>query len=491
MAELKLLQMLVDGQWCSASDGTTFECIDPSTGIPWALIPEASHADVNRAVEAAAAALEGPWGEMTPTQRGKHLARLADLLAAHSEEIGRIETRDTGKMFKETAWQATYIAEYLHFFAGAADKISGDTLPIDKPDMFVFTDREPLGVIAAVIPWNSQMFLTATKLGPALAAGNTIVLKASEHASAPLLAFGKLIAEAGFPPGVVNIITGHGAVCGRELTRHPKVARVAFTGGPAAAAQVVKNSAENFAEVSLELGGKSPIIVFDDANIESAVNGAIAGIFAASGQSCVAGSRLYLHDDIADDFLARMISIAGGIVIGDPQADVTEMGPLCTLGQVEHIERQVALAIEEGGKLLCGGRRLSGPGLFFEPTIIECPRQDMTIVDTELFGPVLAVQRFRTEAEVLGMANDTKHGLAAGLFTRDGARQLRLAKALKSGMVWVNTYRMISPIAEFGGVKTSGHGREAGLQAMYDYTRAKTIWVNLSDDPIANPFQPR
>ena len=243
--------------------------------------------------------------------------------------------------------------------------------------------------------------------------------------------------------------------------------------------------------MSLELGGKSPIIVFEDANIESAVNGAIAGIFAASGQSCVAGSRLYLHDDIADEFLARMLTIARGITIGDPQADATEMGPLCTVGQIEHIERQVSLAIQEGGKLLCGGWRLAGPGLFFEPTIIECPRQDMTIVDTELFGPVLAVQRFRTEAEVVALANDTKHGLAAGLFTRDGARQLRLAKALKSGMVWVNTYRMISPIAEFGGVKTSGHGREAGLQAMYDYTRAKTIWVNLSDDPIANPFQPR
>ena len=358
MAELETLQMLIDGQWCAASGGAAFDCIDPSTGLAWARIPEATYADVNRAVEAAAAALDGPWGAMTPTQRGKHLARLADLLAAHSEEIGRIETRDTGKMFKETAWQATYIAEYLHFFAGAADKISGDTLPIDKPEMFVFTNREPLGVIAAVIPWNSQMFLTATKLGPALAAGNTMVLKASEHASAPLLAFGKLVAEAGIPPGVVNIITGHGAVCGRELTRHPKVARVAFTGGPAAAAQVIKNSAENFAEVSLELGGKSPIIVFDDANIESAVNGAIAGIFAASGQSCVAGSRLYLHDDIADDFLARMLNIARGIVIGDPQADATEMGPLCTLGQIEHIERQVALAIEEGGRLLCGGRQI-------------------------------------------------------------------------------------------------------------------------------------
>ena len=491
MAQIETLEMLIDGAWCAASDGVSFDCMDPSTGEVWATIPEATAVDVNRAVDAAEAALEGPWGAMTATQRGKHLALLADLLAAHSEEIGRIETRDTGKMFKETAWQATYIAEYLHFFAGAADKINGDTLPIDKPDMFVFTDREPLGVIAAVIPWNSQMFLMATKLGPALAAGNTMVMKASEHASAPLLAFGKLVAQAEIPPGVVNIITGHGAVCGRELTRHAKVARVAFTGGFSAAAQVIINSAENFAEVSLELGGKSPFIVFDDANIESAVNGAVAGIFAASGQSCVAGSRLYLHEDIADDFLERIVAIAKALVIGDPQAEETEMGPLCTIGQIAHIETQVAIAAQEGGRILCGGKRIPGPGLFFEPTIIECPRQDMTIVDTELFGPVLAVQRFTTEAEAIELANDTKHGLAAGLFTRDGARQIRMAKKLKSGMVWVNTYRMISPIAEFGGVKTSGHGREAGLQAMYDYTRAKTIWINLSDESIANPFQPR
>ena len=491
MAQIETLEMLIDGAWCAASDGVSFDCMDPSTGEVWATIPEATAVDVNRAVDAAEAALEGPWGAMTATQRGKHLARLADLLAAHSEEIGRIETRDTGKMFKETAWQATYIAEYLHFFAGAADKINGDTLPIDKPDMFVFTDREPLGVIAAVIPWNSQMFLMATKLGPALAAGNTMVMKGSEHASAPLLAFGKLVAQAEIPPGVVNIITGHGPVCGRELTRHAKVARVAFTGGFSAAAQVIINSAENFAEMSLELGGKSPFIVFDDANIESAVNGAVAGIFAASGQSCVAGSRLYLHADIADDFLERIVAIAKALVIGDPQAEEMEMGPLCTTGQIAHIETQVAIAEQEGGRILCGGKRIPGPGLFFEPTIIECPRQGMTIVDTELFGPILAVQRFTNEAEAIELANDTKHGLAAGLFTRDGARQIRMAKKLKSGMVWVNTYRMISPIAEFGGVKTSGHGREAGLQAMYDYTRAKTIWINLSDEPIANPFQPR
>ncbi|MFT5625481.1 MAG: acyl-CoA reductase-like NAD-dependent aldehyde dehydrogenase [Lentimonas sp.] len=484
-------QMLINGAWVDASDGARFDSVNPATGNVWASVPEATAADVDRAVRAADAALTGEWGQMTPTARGKCLHRLGDLLAANSETIGRVETTDTGKMFKETAWQATYIAEYLHFFAGAADKINGETLPIDKPDMFVFTSREPIGVVAAVVPWNSQMFLSAVKIGPALAAGNTIVLKASEHASAPLLAFGKLVAQAGIPDGVVNIVTGHAEPCGQTLTTHPLVAKIAFTGGPAAARHVVRNSAENFAEVSLELGGKSPFIVFDDANIESAVNGAVAGVFAATGQSCVAGSRLYLHEDIADEFLAKMTAIATNIRIGDPQADDTEMGPLCTQGQLDHVERQVALALEEGGRVLTGGKQSDLKGLYYEPTIIDCPRQDMTIISTELFGPVLAVQRFKTEDEVVAMANDTQHGLAAGIFTRDGARSLRMSKRVKAGMIWVNTYRAISPIAAFGGIKGSGYGREAGLQAVYDYTRPKTVWMNLSDAPIANPFQPR
>jgi len=491
MSAIETFDMLIDGTWVQAADGAQFDSTNPATGKIWARVPEATEADVDRAVRAADAALRGPWGAMTPTQRGKCLARLGDLMAATSETLGRVETRDTGKMFRETAWQATYIAEFFHFFAGAADKIAGETLPIDKPDMFVFTDREPLGVVAAVVPWNSQMFLSATKIGPALAAGNTIVLKASEHASAPLLTFGRLIAEAGIPDGVVNIVTGHGAPCGRALTSHPLVARVAFTGGPVAARHVIHNSAENFAEVSLELGGKSPFIVFDDANIESAVNGSVAGIFGATGQSCVAGSRLYLHEEIADDFLARMISIAETIRIGDPQDEATEMGPLCTPGQLEHIEAQVALAQTEGGKILTGGARPDLEGLYYQPTIIDCPHQNMTIVDTELFGPVLSVQRFKTEAEAVTLANDSRHGLAAGIFTRDSARSIRMARAVRAGIVWVNTYRAISPIAEFGGVKGSGYGREAGFQAVYDYTRPKTVWLNLSDDALASPFQPR
>lgn len=490
MTNIEHYQMLIGGEWVDASDGGAFDSVNPATGAVWSRVPEATEADVDRAVRAAHDAfLTGPWAKMTPTERGKHLRRLAELLADKSEDLGRIETIDTGKMLKETKWQAKYIAEFFQFYAGCADKISGETLPIDKPDLFVFTKREPLGVVAAVVPWNSQLFLVAVKIGPALAAGNTVVLKASEHASAAMLEFGKLIEEAGFPPGVVNIVTGHGDPCGRALTGHKLVSRISFTGGPGAARHVLENSKNNFAEVSLELGGKSPFIVFEDANIESAVNASIAGIFGATGQSCVAGSRLYLHEDIADEFLERMVAQAREIAIGDPLLDETQMGPLCTTGQRDHIEAEIAHAVSEGATVLTGGKRPEGMGgLFFEPTILSCPRQDLRIVDTELFGPVLSVQTFKTEDEVIELANDTEHGLAAGIFTRDSARSLRMADAVRAGIVWVNTYRVVSPIAEFGGVKGSGYGRESGFQAMYDYTRPKTVWMNTSDEPMANPF---
>ncbi len=490
MTDIKSYNMLIDGAWVGASDGATFDSVNPTTGEAWSRVPEATIADVDRAVQAAHRAFkEGPWARLLPSQRGQYLRKLAELLAEKSEQLGRTESIDTGKMLKETRWQAKYIAEFFQFYAGCADKISGEVLPIDKPDMFVFTNREPLGVVAAVVPWNSQLFLVAVKIGPALAAGNTVVLKASEHASAAMLEFGELIEEAGFPPGVVNIVTGHGDPCGKALTSHPKVARISFTGGAGAAKHVLYNSAENFAEVSLELGGKSPFIVFDDANIESAVNGSIAGIFGATGQSCVAGSRLYLHEDIADEFLNKMVALAKDIRIGDPLLDETQMGPLCTEGQMDCVEREVALAQKEGGTVLCGGKRPEGLGAnFYEPTIIDCPRQDMHIVDTEMFGPVLSVLRFKTEEEVIELANDTIHGLAAGVFSENSARAMRVAQAIDAGIVWVNTYRVVSPIAEFGGNRGSGYGRESGFQAMYDYTRPKTIWLNTSSEPMSNPF---
>ena len=492
MNDLQHFKMLIDGNWVEASDGKKFETFDPASGKVWATVPASTAADVDMAVKAAHRAFTGgPWAAMTATERGKCLRKLGDLLAEKSEDLGIIETRDTGKMLKETRWQAKYIAEYFHFYAGCADKVHGETLPIDKPDLFVFTHREPLGVIAAVVPWNSQLFLAAVKLGPALATGNTVVLKVSEHAPAVILEFGKLIEQAGFPAGVVNIITGHGEPCGKALTSHPLVARISFTGGPTAARHVLMNSANNFAQVSLELGGKSPVIVFDDADIDSAVNGSVGGIFGASGQSCVAGSRLLLHEDIADDFLAKMAAIAADVRIGDPMLEETDMGPLCTVAQLENIESQVAKAVTQGATLRCGGKRAAAGKMYFEPTIIECPSEDLDIVDTELFGPVVSVLRFKTEEEALRLANSSDHGLAAGIFTRDSARSLRISKAVKAGIVWVNTYRVISPIAEFGGMKNSGYGRESGFQAVYDYTRPKTVWMNTSDTPLGSQFVAR
>jgi acyl-CoA reductase-like NAD-dependent aldehyde dehydrogenase len=491
MPELKRYRMFVDGRWIEASDGATFRSLNPTTGEPWAEIPAATEADVDRAVRAAHRAFaDGPWSRATATERGRALRRIAELLADRSEELGRAETIDTGKLLKETRWQARYVAEFFHFNAGLADKVHGATLPIDKPDMTVFTAREPLGVVAAVVPWNSQLFLAAVKLGPALAAGNTVVLKASEHASAPMLEFARVLEEADLPPGVVNVVTGFGEPCGRALTSHPLVARVSFTGGPDSARTIVRNSAENLAQVSLELGGKSPVIVFEDADLESATNGIVAGIFGASGQSCVAGSRVYLQESIADRVLDELVARARPIRIGDPLAEETQMGPLATERQLARVTVEVDRAKAEGASLRHGGRRPAhlNAGWFYEPTILDCPRQDIAIVDTELFGPVVSVLRFKAEEDAVRLANDTRYGLAAGIFTRDVARAHRVARRVRAGIVWVNTYRVVSPIAEFGGFKDSGYGREGGYQAIYDYTRPKTVWINTSSEPVGNPF---
>lgn len=491
MTDLARYQMYIAGQWCDASDGATFKSINPATGQAWAVMPAASEEDVNRAVQAAKRALhEGPWATMLPTQRGKLIRRLGDLIAANASRLGDIETTDSGKLARETRAQVGYVAEYYYYFAGLADKIEGSTLPIDKPDMHVFTLREPVGVVAAVVPWNAQMFLTATKLGPALTAGNTVVLKASEDAPAPLFEFGRLVEEAGFPPGVVNVITGFGEPCGRALTAHPDVARVAFTGGPAVARLVVANTANNFAVTSLELGGKSPMLVFDDADIDNAVNGIVAGNFGATGQSCVAGSRVFLHDRVHDQILERLVERVKTVRIGDPLDDQTDIGPLATERQYDHIRESVDTTVNQGAALLAGGRVPAGfdRGWYYEPTILACPDQQVKTVQEEMFGPVLSALRFSEEDEAVSYANNTQFGLGAGVFTRNVGRAIRVSKAVHSGIVWVNTYRAVSPIAPFGGFKQSGYGREAGLDAIYDYTRTKTIWINLSDAPMADPF---
>ncbi|OBY28092.1 aldehyde dehydrogenase [Leisingera sp. JC1] len=484
---MQSFQQYIGGAFEDASE--TFESLDPASGKAWAQMSAASAADVDRAVKAAEAAFFSPeWAGMSATQRGKLLMRLADLVAEKAPRLAELETRDTGKIIRETSAQIAYVAEYYRYYAGLADKIEGAHLPIDKPDMEVWLRREPVGVVAAIVPWNSQLFLSAVKIGPALAAGCTVVLKASEEGPAPMLEFARIFDQAGFPPGVVNVITG-GPEAGAALTSHAGVAHVAFTGGPETARHIVRNSAENLASTSLELGGKSPFIVFDDADLESAVNAQVSGIFAATGQSCVAGSRLVIQKGIKDAFLARLKEKAEAVVIGAPDDMATEVGPLCTLKQRDHALRLIGASVAAGAKLVTGGTVPEGEGFYFPPTVLDCSdAPEAPCLSNEFFGPVLSVVEFETEAEAMEIANNTAFGLASGVFTQNLTRAHRMIRGIRAGIVWVNTYRAVSPIAPFGGHGLSGHGREGGLQAALDYTKVKAVWLRTSDDPIPDPF---
>ena len=493
MTKLKEYKMFIDGSWIESENKKTFETLNPENNEPWAEVPEASAKDVDKAVRAAQKAFEGEWPQLLPRERGKFLRTIGNQLRENAELLGKIETIDTGKLYRETKMQANYIAEYYDYYAGLADKVEGTVLPIDKPNIHAITTRIPIGVIVAIVPWNSQMLLTATKLAPALAMGNTVVIKSSELAPATMFEFAKLIEKTGIPKGVVNVISGFGDPCGKALTSHDLVEKVAFTGGPETARHIIRNSAENLSEVSLELGGKSPVAVFDDANQENAINGITAGIFGATGQSCIAGSRLYIQKGIYDEFLDKLSKRAVKIKIGTPMDSKTEMGPLSNFKQLETIEKNIKLTVDQGGKIKCGGKRhsFSNKGYYFPPTIIECENHKLPTAENELFGPVLSVMKFDTENEVVKKMNDNKYGLSSGIYTKDLARGLRVSKAIRAGITFVNTYRLISPSAPFGGIKDSGYGKEAGIESIKDYTRVKTTWFYTSDEPTLDPFSMR
>jgi acyl-CoA reductase-like NAD-dependent aldehyde dehydrogenase len=485
--------MLIGGERVAAASGQWVESFNPYTGKPWALIPRGAAADVERAVAAAHTAFRGrEWRGLTATARGKLLYKLADLISARAHELATIETTDNGKLILEMRAQLRYLPEWFRYYGGLADKLEGRVIPIDRPGHFNFTLEEPLGVIAAIVPWNSPLMLAAWKMAPALAAGNTFVWKPSEHSSVSALAMAPLFAEAGLPPGVVNIVTGLGSDTGEALVSHPNVAKICFTGGDATGALVYQTAAKHIKPVTMELGGKSANIVFADAKIDNAVKGVVSGIFAATGQTCVAGSRALIHRSIHDEFVERFLKIAGTARMGNPLEETTQVGPITTQPQYQKVLNYIDIARQQGATCVLGGgpakRPELGDGWFVEPTVFTGVTPDMRIAQEEVFGPVLSVIPFDSDEEALAIANGTIYGLAAGVWTADIARALKMAHTLESGTVWVNTYRVSSPLSPFGGYKRSGFGRESGLLSIREFVQEKSVWIETSGADVPNPF---
>lgn len=491
--EVRKYKMLIGGEWVDSLSSKVFKSINPYTGKVWATVPEAGEEDVDRAVRAAREAFDtGPWGKMTGTERARLMRRLAELIDENAERIAEVESTDNGKLLREMRGQLKGLPEWYYYFAGAADKIQGETIPSDKPNFFVYTRREPIGVVGAILPWNSPLLLLTFKLAPALAAGCTIVAKPAEQTPASTLEFAKLFEEAGFPPGVFNVISGYGQSTGRSLVHHPGVDKVAFTGSTETGISVMKDAADHLAKVSLELGGKSPNIVFDDADLEATNNGVVSGIFAATGQTCIAGSRLFVQERSHDELVERLSGRAKTIKLGNPLEMQTEMGPVAFKEQLDKVQSYIQIGQEEGAELVAGGKRPQAAdlrdGYFIEPTIFAQVNNDMRIAREEIFGPVLSVIPFRDEEDVIRQANDTRYGLAAGIWTRDIQKAHRVAHALRAGTVWINSYRTLSFNTPFGGYKMSGLGRENGLESIKEYTEVKSVWVELSGQS-RDPFQ--
>ena len=487
--------MLIAGERCNAASGETFESFNPFTGKVWAKVPRAGTADVDRAVRAARAAFEDTaWRGLNATDRGKLLTQLGALVAKHADELAELETRDNGKLINEMSAQLHYMPEWFRYFGGLADKVEGRVIPIDRPGMFNYTLEEPLGVVAAITPWNSPLMLGAWKLAPALAAGNTFVWKPSEHSSVSALKFAELFEEAGFPPGVVNIVTGLGSEIGEALVSHELVAKVAFTGGDATGAAVYETAARGIKPVTLELGGKSANIVFDDADFDNAVKGVVTGIFSATGQTCVAGARALVQRSIYDKFVEAFVDFTRTARMGDPLDPATQVGPITTRPQYQKVLDYIGIAKSEGARLVLGGEAATRPecgdGWFIEPTVFADVEPEMRIAQEEVFGPVLAMIPFEDEENAIRIANSSVYGLAAGVWTKDIGRCLKMAQRLEAGTIWINTYRVSSYLSPFGGYKRSGFGRESGLMAIREYLQEKSVWIDASGE-TPDPFVTR
>ncbi len=486
---MRRYEHFIDGGWVAPTGGAYMDTVNPYTGATWARIAHGSPEDVDLAVAAARRAFEADWSTMKPSARGKLLHRLADVIEDNAAALAEIEVRDNGKLYAEMFGQTKYMAEWYRYYGGLADKIEGAVIPTDKANIFNYTRYEPLGVVGMITPWNSPLLLLSWKLAAALAAGNTAVIKPSEFTSASTLVFMALFEKAGIPAGVVNAVTGLGGDVGAALVAHPDVPRIAFTGSDVAGQRVYESAAKHIKHISLELGGKSPNIVFADADLEAAVMGAIAGIFAATGQTCIAGSRLLLQSSIHDRFMERLLEVAGAAKVGDPMLPETNVGPVTTPAQYRKILDYVEIAKKEGARCVLGGKPVADApgGQAVEPTIFTGVTNDMRIAQEEVFGPVLAVIPFDDEDEAVEIANDVLFGLAAGVWTSDIGRALRMAERLKAGTVWVNTYRAVSYTSPFGGFKRSGIGRESGLEAIKEYLQVKSVWI-ATEASSGNPF---
>lgn len=493
MVWVKAYKMFINGEWVDSSNKQRFNTVNPFNQETWATIPEATEEDVEKAIQAANITFEKSWKRTNGITRANLMFKLADLIDENAQKLAELESKDNGKLIRETKNQMHFAARNYRFFAGYADKIYGEVIPLDNVNIFDYTLRQPIGVVAMITAWNSPINLLTNKLAPALAAGNTVVVKPSEYASATTLEFASLMKKAGFPEGVFNVVTGNYKV-GEYLTTNPNVAKISFTGGPHTGRIISKNASENLTPLTMELGGKSPNIIFDDAIIENAVLGAISGIFAASGQTCIAGSRLIVHNNVYDQVVEKLSDRIGTIKLGNPLEDATEMGPVANDLQYKRISSLIDEVESEGADVIQGGEPAAtgilDKGYFIKPTIVANVKNSMKIAQEEVFGPVLSVIPFEEDAEAIQIANDSKYGLASGLWTTDLSRAHQVAKEIDAGQVWVNTYRTTAAQAPFGGMKQSGYGKERGFHALMEYTVVKNVMIDLSQD-TRDPFSVR
>jgi len=476
-------KLFINGEWRDSASGRTLDVVNPATEETIATVASAERADVDAAVAAARAALDGPWGALSARDRGRLIWKIGEKLMEKADELARLETLHNGKpIFESRQIEIPAAAECFQYYAGWADKIHGETIPV-KGNYLTYTLREPVGVIAAIVPWNFPLLLTSWKVAPALACGNTVIIKPASQTPLTALALAEIAHEAGVPPGVINVVTGPGSTVGQMIVEHPGIDKIAFTGDTSTGKQIMKGSAETLKHITLELGGKSPNIVFPDADIEAAVRGATTGIFYGKGEVCAAGSRLLVDRSIKDEFIDKVAARAKKMVPGDPLDPKTRLGAISSRKQLDNNLRHIDTAKREGATLVAGGSRTdigTGKGYFLQPTVFAGVTPDMTIAREEIFGPVLAAIEFADVDEAIARANDTTYGLAAAVWTKDIKKAHAVARKLQAGTVWINTYNVYDTAAPFGGYKQSGFGREMSMHALEHYTQIKTVWVDLN-----------